>query len=1738
MNIKRKLLGFFAAALLPFTMAGTANAGLNDGLAAYWTFDEGVGIVANDVSGNGNTGAINGGATFGPGHVNTGLNFNGVDQNVVVPDAASLNPSTSLTISAFVQPSTSTGDIVTKDGENAGGRQYQLTFYNSHFWLSIGTTTGLHTLMGNGTWATGGQYHVAMTYDGATVKLFVNGALDGSLPVTGAVVSGNQPVRIGGGAPAGQSPYWYSGGIDEVKIYARALADCEVARVAGSTAQCLVPAVQSTNSPSQHFELIDPELQQDIVDYNYGGLGTAWTADGRMLRRANGQIVEYSATQSFNTRGTDMFNRDIIHNVPGLPAGHGMTNGTDGFLYANSPEGLYKVDPNTWAATRVGATYSYSYCATGYWAYSWWYGSYWVCTSYGTAQRGYGYHYGIGTLSDGRIVREVNNTVWMYNPANGTDVQIFTESNLIDDLTTVSTPAGDYIALASRYKQQVVIIDPNGNEINRVNVRGYIGTANPDGMAFGGGSLYTGNTDGSVSRFDFTGPGFTGTASEVIVAYHAGGYGDLSTVGPDGAFYMTQNQTRYDDGSTTGGWTMIRLSIPGGFDTPPGVPSNKAPTANAGVAQTVECTGAASANATLNGGASTDPDGDALLYSWSWSGGSASGVSPTASFPLGTTQVTLTVDDQNGHTATSTTSVKVQDTTPPTVNAGPDVVLEATGPSGTLFDLMAQVTTSDNCCSPNVQVINSPPYNLGVTTVTVRATDCSGNTASDTMLVTVQDTTPPLLAVPANVSIEANGVLSTVDLGVALASDLFNPVTISNDAPATFPLGTSTVTYTATDHNGLTTTGTQTVTVVDTTAPALTLPANVTAEATGILTPVTIGAATATDIFNVTVTSDAPALFGLGDTTVNWTATDANGNVSTGTQTVTVADTTAPVLTVPGNVSIEANGVLSTVDLGVATATDIFGATVANDAPATFGLGTTVVTYTATDGNGLTSTGTQTVTVQDTIAPVLTVPADYTTEARGLITFIPKGAVGRATATDATSVKIALMGAGHFNKQGFSLGTTPVTWVATDMGGNVTEGIQNIIVVDTTAPVLTVPADVSIEANGVLSSVNLGVAKAKDIFAVTITNDAPATGFPVGTTAVTWTATDANGNATTGTQNVTVADSTAPVLTVPADVSVEANGVLSTVSIGSATATDIFAVTVTSDAPATYALGTTVVTWTATDANGNATTGTQNVTVVDTTAPVLTVPADVSVEANGVLSTVDLGVATATDIFGATVVNDAPATFPLGSTTVTYTATDGNGLTTTATQTVTVVDTTAPVLTVPADVSVEANGVLSTVDLGVATATDIFGATVVNDAPATFPLGSTTVTYTATDGNGLTTTATQTVTVVDTTAPVLTVPADVSVEANAVMSTVAIGNATATDIFAVTITSDAPATYALGTTVVTWTATDANGNATSGTQNVTVVDTTAPVLTVPADVSVEANAVMSTVAIGNATATDIFAVTITSDAPATYALGTTVVTWTATDANGNATSGTQNVTVVDTTAPVLSVPADVSVEANGVLSTVAIGTATATDIFGATVTNDAPATYPVGTTVVTYTAVDGNGLTTIGTQNVTVVDTTAPTVTAQLVPVLVGDDEHENQAKKGLFQVVFTATDIADPNPVLTATLNGATVTNGQIVKLEQSKKAKVENEHGKLEIQGLSFTLSVSATDASGNVGTASAAFAFPSHKDDDHGIHRGNDKEDKHADSGNHKSEGKAKVEQKDDKKSESKSSSKDDDKKSKKH
>jgi len=315
--------------------------------------------------------------------------------------------------------------------------------------------------------------------------------------------------------------------------------------------------------------------------------------------------------------------------------------------------------------------------------------------------------------------------------------------------------------------------------------------------------------------------------------------------------------------------------------------NNQPPVADAGAAQPVESAGATTA-VTLNGSASSDPDGDPLTYAWAWTGGSATGVTPVVNLANGTYNITLTVDDGNGATATATTTITVQDTIAPTISIAPIPVTEATSVNGASVNVASYVTTSD-VCAVSLAISPAGPYALGTSVVVATATDCAGNQSSASTRLTVVDTTAPVLTVPASVNLEANGVLSTVTLGSATATDVF-ATTVSNNAPATgFPLGTTTVIYTATDANSLTATGTQLVTVSDITAPVISLPAPVVVTATGLQTAVPLVAPLATDIFApVTLTNNAPLTFPLGLTTVIWTATDANGNASTATQTVTV----------------------------------------------------------------------------------------------------------------------------------------------------------------------------------------------------------------------------------------------------------------------------------------------------------------------------------------------------------------------------------------------------------------------------------------------------------------------------------------------------------------------------------------------------------------------------------------------------------------------------------------------------------------------------------------------------------------------------------------------------------------------------------------------------------------------------------------------------------------------------------
>jgi len=166
-------------------------------------------------------------------------------------------------------------------------------------------------------------------------------------------------------------------------------------------------------------------------------------------------------------------------------------------------------------------------------------------------------------------------------------------------------------------------------------------------------------------------------------------------------------------------------------------PNNMPPVADAGPDQVVNhSSSSCSASVTLDGSGSTD-DGQIqpLTYNWVWTEGSAPGVTPTATFPLGTTTVTLTVSDGQ-YPDTDTVDITVQDKTPPNITCPPDVTVWQESRNGTIVNLTANAT---DICDSNVSITSNKLaiYPVGTTTVTFIATDDFGNNASCSTKVTV-----------------------------------------------------------------------------------------------------------------------------------------------------------------------------------------------------------------------------------------------------------------------------------------------------------------------------------------------------------------------------------------------------------------------------------------------------------------------------------------------------------------------------------------------------------------------------------------------------------------------------------------------------------------------------------------------------------------------------------------------------------------------------------------------------------------------------------------------------------------------------------------------------------------------------------------------------------------------------------------------------------------------------------------
>ena len=390
---------------------------------------------------------------------------------------------------------------------------------------------------------------------------------------------------------------------------------------------------------------------------------------------------------------------------------------------------------------------------------------------------------------------------------------------------------------------------------------------------------------------------------------------------------------------------------------------------------------------------------------WQSTNPSAAGVdgggNAHANVPGLTTIVATASNGMSCTTSNSCAALTVADTAPPFLGLPNNMTIQATGPSGATFTFFASANDSIDgqrpvTCSPS----SGSTFPFGPTTVTCSASDTSGNTATGTFTITVQDTNPPFMSAPSgNQPRQATSPAGAIVTYTATANDSVDgprPVTCSPPSGSQFAFGPTTVTCSASDTHGNTATRTFTITVQDTNAPFLNVPFQpFNARATSAAgATVNFGSAvSASDNVDGTITPSCTPLsgstFAIGSTTVSCQATDAHGNQSP-TRAFTVVVTDPPVVRVPSNITAEATSAAGAAVPFTVTASTFFdgalpvhcfvitgfvdgdvqlGAPVAPGA--IFGLGTTTVGCLATSPANATEGNLFTITVADTTSPLV-----------------------------------------------------------------------------------------------------------------------------------------------------------------------------------------------------------------------------------------------------------------------------------------------------------------------------------------------------------------------------------------------------------------------------------------------------------------------------------------------------------------------------------------------------------------------------------------------------------------------------------------------------------------------------------------------------------------------------------------------------------------------------------------------
>ena len=443
-------------------------------------------------------------------------------------------------------------------------------------------------------------------------------------------------------------------------------------------------------------------------------------------------------------------------------------------------------------------------------------------------------------------------------------------------------------------------------------------------------------------------------------------------------------------------------------------------------------------------------------------------------FPVGTTIVT--VSGQAGNPCSF--NVTVVDTQAPTITTVPDITVTENPPgSGFATVTYAPPTSTDNDPIAPVVACDRPSgssFPVGETIVTCTATDRAENTATSTFKVTVEGTNPSScqLSCPDSLGLDPDALIIAdsncqANVNYNAPTETTGCTVTKTAGPASggsFPIGTTTVTYKATDSNNLSTTCSFTVTVVDRTGPPLiNPPANVTVNAPAgsceanvsqsLLTPPTaqpdscsnpVTAVTGERDDNLPLNAPYP----VGVTNISWEARDKVGNGTSYIQTVTVLEPTPPTVNVqPIASEIADQTCFALVPDVVSTASYSDNCTSTNDlivvqtpaAGTAVGAGAHPVTVTVTDASGNTASDTETFNVIDNSPPTISCAAN-------IVEYLPLNSTAvtkvvnytAPTAQDNCATTITQI-AGLPSGSAFPVGTTTNTFRVTDAGGNTAE---------------------------------------------------------------------------------------------------------------------------------------------------------------------------------------------------------------------------------------------------------------------------------------------------------------------------------------------------------------------------------------------------------------------------------------------------------------------------------------------------------------------------------------------------------------------------------------------------------------------------------------------------------------------------------------------------------------------------